>query len=144
MSTVSGFSAAGSAYSSTEHTGESRIETTVDLSQVASEDQVLIKDVCAVLVAIRPDINVESISVTILNQVYHVAAAFPSSTVAEIHKSDLDAITDVNPLRVAGTSVVYDGTRLSIKARVCGFSHPITCTDTQLVRVVKRKRWTLF
>ena len=132
------------AYSSIERPDEPRIEATVDLGCVASEDQLLVKDVFAVLVSIRPDLRFESISVTTVNNVYHITASFPASIVAEIHKTDLDVIIDVNPLRVSGVSVVHDNTRLSLKVKVCGFAHPITCTDTQLVRVVKRKRWTLF
>lgn len=132
------------AYSNVERADEPRIEATVDLGCVATEDHVLVKDVCAVLVSMRPDIRFESISITTINNVYHITASFPAATVAEIYKTDLDVIIDVNPLRVSGVSVVHDNTRLSIKVKVCGFAHPITCTDTQLVRVVKRKRWTLF
>jgi hypothetical protein len=130
-----------SVFDPTIQPSESYIEAHLDLSQVAIGDQQFIKDVCAVLLAIRNDISVESVNVKAINDVYHIVATFPPGIVTEIAKSDLDTITDVNPLRISGISIIHDGSRLSIKARACGFAHPITCTDTQLVRVIKKRRW---
>lgn len=117
----------------------------VDLACVAACDQLLVKDVCAVLGAMfRGGAGVEKLSVSCHGPVYFVLVVFRKGAVVEVAKSDLDTIADVNPLRVTACSVLCDGDCICIKVRVGSFDHPITITDTELVRVVKKRRWGLF
>lgn len=123
---------------------DAETEVAVDLSAVAAGDQVLVKDVCAVLASVfRAGANAafEHITVTSNGKVYLVVAAFPKGAVVEVAKTDLDTVCDVNPLRVVAASVLHDGERPHVKVKVCGFDHPVTVTDTHLVRVVRKRRW---
>ena len=123
---------------------QSECHVSIDLSGVSVTDQSLVKDVCAVLSTackVNAGSGPESIAVSCNAQVYFVTATFPRGAVVEVAKSDLDTITDVNPLRVTATSVFYDGERVHIKVRLCSYDHPITVTETSLVRVMKKRRW---
>jgi hypothetical protein len=124
--------------------GEPQVSVEVDLAAVAAGDQALVKDVCAVLGSVfragaRPP--PASISVSSSGRVYTVVAAFAPGAVLEVGKADFDTICDVNPLRVVSASVLHDGERSHVKVRVCGFDHPVTVTDTDIVRVVRKRRW---
>jgi hypothetical protein len=119
----------------------------VDLACVAVCDQPLVKDVCAVLGAMFrgvAGVAVENLTVSCHGAVYYVLASFRKGSVLEVAKSDLDTIADVNPLRVSACSVLCDGDCVSIKVRVGSFDHPVTVTDVELVRVIKKRRWALF
>jgi hypothetical protein len=124
---------------------EPAISVEVDLAAVATGDQELVRNVCAVLASVfragaRPP--PESISVSSNGRIYIVVAAFaPGAAVLEVAKADLDTVCDVNPLRVVSASVLHDGERPPVKVRVCGFDHPVTVTDTHIVRVVRKRRW---
>ena len=123
------------------------LELSVDMSAVTLTDQPLVKDVCAVLATMykrTSNQGIDSISISCNGQIYLITAKFPQGMVTEICKSDLDTIVDINPLRVNGVSILYDGNSIHIKIKVCGFDHPVTITDTQLVRVVKKRRWGVF
>lgn len=135
---------AGSVFSNEPLPSESFIEAVLDLSNVKLEDQQFVRDVCSVILAMRRDISVKGITILDVGGVYHITATLPKNTSVEIAASDLETITQVNPLRVTGVSVMFDGSTLAIKARAAGFAHPITCTETQLVRVLKKRRWGLF
>lgn len=116
----------------------------VDLSAVAAADQALVKDVCAVLASVfraaaKPAL--EQITVSSNGKVYLVVATFPKGALVEVAKTDLDTVCDVNPLRVVAASVLHDGERPHVKVKVCSFDHPVTVTDTHLVRVVRKRRW---
>ena len=113
----------------------------LDLSAVAPDDQALVQNVCAVMATLRKDIVVNDISITSAGQVYHVVAGFPKGMVVEVGKTEMDSIIDVNPLRVSSVSVLSDGTKASLKVRVCSMDHPVTITETSLVRVTKKRRW---
>ena len=116
-------------------------EISVDLSNVAVEDQQLVKDVCAVVATIRKDVSVSDIQVAVVGKVYHVVAGFPKGAMVEVTKAELETISDVNPLRVACVSVFCDGTQVYLKIRVCSMDHPVTVTETTLVRIVKKRKW---
>lgn len=120
------------------------IEASVDLSNVAHDDQTIIKDVCAVLAALKRTLRIKEISVTAAGDIYNVTATISGSTAVEIAKSDMDTIVDINPLRVTGVSVVTGEDSPLLKVRVCSLMHPVTITDTQIVKVVKKRRWGLF
>lgn len=120
------------------------LQVTVDLSDVQTSDQPLIRDVCAVLATVYRHTGqtpIDTISVTTSGAHYLVVASFKQGAVTEIYKSDLDAVADVNPLRVSGIALQHDGSTLRIKVKVCGMNFPVTVTDTELVRVVKKRRW---
>jgi hypothetical protein len=124
--------------------GEPETQLAVDLSAVAAGDQALVKDVCAVLASVfragaQP--AAERVAVSSNGKVYLVVASFAKGAVVEVAKADLDTVCDVNPLRVVAASVLHDGERPHVKVKVCGFDHPVTVTDTHLVRVVRKRRW---
>ena len=126
---------------------EAITEVTVDMSNVLASDHHLVRDVCAVLATLYRKSGkqtLERIPVTSSGQIYFVVATFAKGAVTEICKSDLDTLADVNPLRVTAASVLHDGECLHVKVRVCSFDHPVTVTDAELVRVVKKRRWGLF
>ena len=120
---------------------ESLKEVTVDLSCVAVDDQYLVKDVCAVMAAVRKDVSASEIRVTATGQVYSIVASFNKGATVEVTKAEMETITDVNPLRVTCVSLVVDGSQTYLKARVCSMDHPITVTETTLVRVIKKRKW---
>lgn len=126
---------------------EEETVVSLDLANVAACDHALVKDVAAVLASIfqsSVSAGLESLRVSCNGQVYFVIGSLAKGAVAEISKSDLDTISDVNPLRVTASSILYDGERVHVKVRVSSFDHPLTITDTQLVRVVKKRRWGIF
>lgn len=118
-------------------------EVRVDLSSVAVDDQCLIKDVCAVVAAIREDLVVTDFRISVSGQIYHIVAEFPKGGVVELTKAEMETITDVNPLRVTSVSALFDGSQMCLKVRVCSMDHPITITETALVRVVKKRKWIM-
>ena len=120
---------------------EREIEVEVDLTHVPVDDQPLVQDVCALLAALRRDLPVPSIAVTVTGKIYSVTASFPRGVLVEVSKSELDTVSDVNPLRVPCVSVLSDGSQVHVKARVSSMDHPVTVTDTARVRVLKKRRW---
>lgn len=135
------------AYSKHAHVAEEYVDAEFDLSQVAVDDQQLVRDVCAVLVSLRKDLLLGRICITSERNVYTITAEISADASFEIAKSDMDLLCDVNPLRVSAVTVgrfKAGSDTLAIKVCVCGYDHPIACTDAQLVRVVKRRRWALW
>eukprot|EP00961_Rhodomonas_salina_P052055 698837-Rhodomonas_salina.2 len=124
------------------------IESTVDMSCVTATDYNLVKDVCAVLASLCRCVAGDSatkISVSLRKaQLYCVMATFSKDCVVNISKGELETLTDVNPLRVVESSVMYNCDGLHVKVTVCGYDHPVTVTETALVRIVKKRRWTPF
>lgn len=123
------------------------LNVTVDMSAVQLADQSLVRDLCAVLGTIYKTTShqaIDSITVSSNGHTYIIVAKFPKASVTEICKSDLDTLSDINPLRVSGASILFDCESLHLKVKVCGFDHPLTVTDTDLVRVIKKRRWGIF
>ena len=117
----------------------------LDLSCVHTDDQQLIKNVCAAMKMARQDLCLKNFNISCTGQVYSVTAAIPSAGVVEINKVDLEAISSVNPLRVTSMAVVCDTTpsqpAVSLKVKVCSVDYPITVTDTHIVEITKKRRW---
>lgn len=123
---------------------EASLEIAVDLSNVAASDHMLVKDVCAVLSTMYKTAGrqgLECIQITSNASVYFAVATFSKGSVVEIAKSDMDTIMQVNPLRIPGISVLHDGEKMHVKVRICSFDHPLTVTDTDIIRIVKKRRW---
>eukprot|EP00961_Rhodomonas_salina_P197241 2662085-Rhodomonas_salina.1 len=78
------------------------LNVTIDMSAVQVADQSLVWDICAVLGTIYKGTShqdIESITVSSNGPTYIIVAKFPKTSVTEICKSDLDTLSDINPLR---------------------------------------------
>lgn len=116
----------------------------LDLSEVSHDDQNMVRDVCAVMSVIRKELILTNFKITMSGQFYIITADFPKTALPlELGKAEMDTITDVNPLRVTCVSLVCDVNNVTLKVRVSSVLHPITVTDTSIVRVVKKRRWLL-
>ena len=128
-------------------TEEISVEVNLDLSNVLPRDYVLVRDVCAVLATVCKSTSkqaLDKISVCTNADIYYITASFTKGYVIELSKAELDTICDVNPLRVLCISVLYDGERVNIKVKVASYDHPLTVTNTDIVRIVKKRKWVNF
>jgi hypothetical protein len=126
---------------------EVNVEVNLDLSNVLPRDYSLVRDVCAVLATVCKSTSrqaLDNITVCTNADIYFITASFLKGYVIEFSKAELDTICDVNPLRVLCISMLYDGERVNIKVKVASYDHPLTITNTDIVRIVKKRKWINF
>lgn len=120
----------------------------VDLSCVLESDYTLIRDTCAILSTICKNTSANAFDKIVVcrnSQIYHISAYFNPNHVVEVSKAEFDTVTDVNPLRILNISALYDGEqRMIVKVKACGYDHPIAVTNTDVVRIVKKRKWCNF
>jgi hypothetical protein len=115
----------------------------VVLDNVHIEDRVVIRNVVAAIEALKLEKILLSWTVDVVQGGYTVNAYINDSVDCELSKAELDIIHDVNPLRVLSSSVVRMGGKMRIKVRVSDRNEPIMLTETQIVTVRKRARWSV-
>jgi hypothetical protein len=113
----------------------------VILDNVHAEDQVIIRNVVAVIELLKIEKILLSWAVD-TNQGYYTISAFINDTSdCEFSKAELDTIHDVNPLRVISAAVSRISGKMRIKVKVSDRNEPLMLTDTQVVVVRKKARW---
>jgi hypothetical protein len=112
----------------------------IAIEGVHEEDKPIVRNVIAVIEAFKKTKTFSSWSCNVAKGQY-IVTAFLAEGDWEIGSREMDAIYEVNPLRVLSVSVQNQGQRASLKVRISDRNEPIMLTETQLVHVRKRSRW---
>ena len=115
----------------------------VVLDNVHPEDRIIIRNVVAAIEALKAEKILLSWTVDTAHNAYMVNAYINDAVDCEFSRAELDTIHDVNPLRVMSASVARAGGKLRLKVRVSDKNEPLMLTETQVVCVRKRSRWSV-
>lgn len=72
---------------------------------------------------------------------HYMVTAYVGEGDWELGARELEAIHEVNPLRVVSVSVQCLGGRAAVRVRVSDRNEPLMMTETQIVHLRKRSRW---
>jgi len=118
------------------------------LDNVHPEDRIIVKNVVAAIESLKPEKillswTVDTHTLPSSSSTFYVVNAYINDTEdCEFSRAELDTIHDVNPLRVISASVARSAGKLRLKVRVSDRNEPLMLTETQILSVRKRSRWT--
>jgi hypothetical protein len=110
------------------------------LNEVPDDLQVLALDICNTLQTLRPYEFIQKISCVTHKTGFEIVATI-QSTDAIVSIQDLQTIMDVNPTRIAFTSVKLVDQCMCIAVRVSSTSQPLVLTDVQITHIRKKQKW---
>ena len=118
------------------------------LDNVHPEDRIIVKNVVAAIESLKPEKillswTVDTHTLPSSSSTSYIVNAYINDTDdCEFSRAELDTIHDVNPLRVISASVARSAGKLRLKVRVSDRNEPLMLTETQILSVRKRSRWT--
>ena len=113
------------------------------LDNVHVEDRIIIRNVVAAIEALKMEKILLSWTVDTVPNSYVINAYINDAVDCEFSRTELETIHDVNPLRVLSASIARVAGKLRLKVRVSDRNEPIVLTETQVVSVRKRSRWSM-
>lgn len=113
------------------------------LEEVFEEDQTIVNNCIHVLEKIKPDKVFSTWTCTKSNPsgFYIVTAYMNSDRDYEFTLRELDAVQEVNPVRVVSVSVCRQASVNSVQIKISDKNQPIILTETQVTCIRKRARW---
>ncbi len=115
----------------------------VVMDNVHPEDRIIIRNVVAAIEALKVEKILLSWTVETVHNSYTVNAYINDTVDCEFSRAEMDTIHDVNPLRVMSASVARVAGKLRLKVRVSDRDEPLMLTETQIVSVRKRTKWSV-
>ena len=118
------------------------------LDNVHPEDRIIVRNVVAAIESLKPEKillswTVDTHTLPSSSSTSYIVNAYINDTDdCEFSRAELDTIHDVNPLRVISASVARSAGKLRLKVRVSDRNEPLMLTETQILSVRKRSRWT--
>ena len=113
------------------------------LDNVHVEDRIIIRNVVAAIEALKMEKILLSWTVDTVPNSYVINAYINDTVDCEFSRAELETIHDVNPLRVISASVARVAGKLRLKVRVSDRNEPVVLTETQVLSVRKRSRWSM-
>jgi hypothetical protein len=112
------------------------------LETVLEEDRPIVKNVVQVLQSLQTPSLFTNWTCHVGKGHYIITAFFVDKDWDLSHR-ELELLYDVNPLRIISVIMHHQFQRLSLKIKISDRNSPIILTETQLVSIKKRSRWSL-
>lgn len=107
------------------------------LQYVKPEDRVVLENVACVIKAMSKEYQVGDFEVRNVEDGYILLARFTSAPLLSL--SDLQLVKDCNPVRVQNVAVTLIEGRLVLHVKLLDSRSPVTITETDIIRVKKRR-----
>jgi hypothetical protein len=111
------------------------------LESIHEEDRLIVKNIVQVLQSFHKPSLFSNWTCHVGKGCYLITAFFNDSDWDLSHR-ELDVLYDVNPLRVLSVALHQQSQKLSLRVKVSDRHAPIMMTETQLVSIRKRSRWS--
>lgn len=116
-----------------------RLELGNQLDIVKHDDQVVVENVASVMLSLSREYAFHDFEVKKTDDGYILAAR--ASGHAALSLVDLQLLKDCNPVRVQDVFINVQEGRLCVNARILNSSVPVTISETEVIRVKKRRLW---
>jgi hypothetical protein len=111
------------------------------LEAVLEEDRPIVRNIIAVLESLHKPSLFTSWTCHVGRGHYLITAFFASGDWS-VSSRELDVLYDVNPLRVLSVVLGHQAQKLALRIKLSDRDAPIMISETQLVSIRKRSRWT--
>lgn len=112
------------------------------LDNVHAEDKIVVRNVIAAIETVKAEKILLGWTVEAAKGAYVVSAYVRDDVDCEFSRAELETIHDVNPLRVLAASVKRVAGKMQISVKISDRNEPLMLTETQVLMVRKRSRWT--
>ena len=111
------------------------------LDGVHEEDRPIVRNVVSGIQVIKKD-PVFSTWSCAYEKGHYIVTAYVNDKDCEFSTRELEMLHDISPLRVVSVSICRQGQVICLKVRISDHNEPLILTETQVVHVRKRARWS--
>lgn len=112
------------------------------LDIVMHDDQIVVENVASVMLGLSREYSFHDFEIKKVNDGYVLMAK--ASSHASISLTDLQLLKDCNPVRVQDVFISVSEGKICLNVKILNGNVPVTITETEVIRVKKRKMWNFF